>query len=184
MSTPSEKNSSSATSPLTVGGEFEDTASSVQGMGAPPLEVTVQQVQMNAPPSPPVQVVPVVPNATFKQSMARARARSASPRPRRVVSPSISVAQSRARTAERKADTALSSAGQIAAQTLRAQSTAEDAIAEARTVRKEVADRISEIAQRTEDGTASVLGNLVGQVQQAAERTKAQASRAVGTTVQ
>ena len=51
-------------------------------------------------------------------------------------------------------------------------------------MRKEVADRISEFAQCAEDGTASVLGNLVGQVQQAAERTEAQASRAIGTAVQ
>ena len=61
---------------------------------------------------------------------------SVSLRQRRVVSPSLSVAQLCALTAERKADTALSSAGRIADQTIRAQSVADDAIAEARAVRE------------------------------------------------
>ena len=112
------------------------------------------------------------------------RTRSASPRPRRVISPSLSVAQLRVWTAEQKAATALSSAGQIAGQTLRAQSTAEDAIAEARAVREEVALCISDIAQRAEISTSSVFGKLSGQMRQAAEQTKSQMSRTVGAAVQ
>ena len=133
MSIPSEKGSSSATSPLTRSDELVDTASSVQGMGAPPI-VTVQEVRMNAPPSPPQQILPLVPNAMFDQRMRDTRSRSVSPRPRRAISPSLSIAQLRARTAEWKADTAISRVGWIADQTIHAQSVADDAIAEARAV--------------------------------------------------
>ena len=64
MSTPSEKGSSSATSLLTRSDGIADTASSVQGMGALPI-VTMQEVRMNVPPSPPQQVLPLVLNAMF-----------------------------------------------------------------------------------------------------------------------
>ena len=126
MSTPSEKGSDSATTPpppLQSDG-VQDTASSVLAMGAPP-GVTVQWLTNTL-------------NTAFDQRMREAHSRSVSPRPRRVVSPSLSVAQSRARTAKRKADIALSSAGRIADQTIHAQSVADDAIAEARDVREEV----------------------------------------------
>ena len=66
MSTPSAQGSSSVTSPSTRRDEYEDTASSIQGTGAPPI-VIVQDVHMNAPPSPPLQVVPAVPNTVFSQ---------------------------------------------------------------------------------------------------------------------
>ena len=117
MSTPSEKGSTSATSPPTRSEDIADTASSVQGTGVPPV-VTVQDVYMNAPPSPPMRVVPVVPNTVFGSRMRDTHSCSISPRPRRVVSPSLSVVQMRARTAEWKADTAISSTGQIADQTI------------------------------------------------------------------
>ena len=124
MSTPSEKGSISATSPPPQSDDIQDTASSVQGMGALP-GVTVQFLSNT-------------PNAIFDQWMRDNRSHSVSPRPRRVVSPSLSVAQLCAQTAERKADTALSSTEQNVDQTIRAQSVADDAIAEACAVREEV----------------------------------------------
>ena len=150
MSTPSEKGSISVTSLPPQSDAIQDTASSVQGMGAPP-GVTVQFVSNT-------------PNTVFDQRMRDNRTRSVSPRPRRVISPSLSVAQLRTQTAERKADTALSSAGQIVDQTIHAQSTADDAIAEVRAVREEVESRISELLRRTEITTSSVLGEFTGQV--------------------
>ena len=67
---------------------LEDTASSVRGMGAPP-GVTVQWLSNT-------------PNTAFDWRMRDARSRSVSPQPRKVVSPSLSVAQLRARAAEQK----------------------------------------------------------------------------------
>ena len=141
MSTPSDKSSSAATSPPPRRNDYEDTASSVQGTGAPP-SITVQEVNARAPPSPPIQVV--LPNTVYSQRTSSTRSRSVSPRPRRAVSPSLSVAQLRARTAEWKADTAISSVGQIADQVFRARSATDDAIAEARSVREQVESRIAE----------------------------------------
>ena len=150
MSTPSEKGSISATLPPPQSDAIQDTASSVRGMGAPP-RVTVQ-FSFNTT------------NAIFDQRMGDNRSRSVSPRPRSVVSPSLSVVQLCARTAEWKADTASSSTGRIMDQTIRAQSTADDAIAEARDVREEVESRISELSRRAEITTSSVLGEFTGQV--------------------
>ena len=93
------------------------------------------------------------------------------------------MAQLRAQTAERKADTALSSTRGIVDQTIRAQSTADDAIAEARVVREEVESRISELLRRAEINTSSVLGEFTGQVRQVIEQSEAQTSRTVGSAV-
>ena len=169
MSTPSEKGSISVTSPLPQGDEIQDTASSVQGMGAPP-GVTDQFVSNT-------------PNTVFDQQMRDNRTRSVSPRPRRVISPSLSVAQLRAQTAEWKVDTALSSIGQIVDQTIRAQSTADDAIVEAHAVREEVESRISELSRHAEITTSSMLGEFTGQVKQVVEQSEAQTLRAVGSVV-
>ena len=137
MSTPSDQASVSATSPSPRHEDIEDTASSVQGMGVPEI-VTVQSVHPNVPPSSPRQVAVYAPNTVYSRHTGSVRSRSVSPRPRRVVSPSVTIAQMRARTAEWKADTAQSFAGQVADQTIRAQRTAEDAIAEARAVHEHV----------------------------------------------
>ena len=152
MSTPSEHGSGSTTMPPPPlqSDEVQDTASFVLAVGTPP-GVTVQYV-------------PDAPNTTFDRRMRDNRSRSISPRPRRVVSPSLSVAQLCARTAERKADTALSSAEQIADQTMRAQSVADDTIAETHAVCEEVESRISELSQRAEINTSSVLGEVTGEV--------------------
>ena len=164
MSTPSAKSSDSATSPArpSPSEEVQDTASSVLAMGPPP-GVTVQVI--------PEELRPERPNATFARRMRDTRSRSVSPRMRRAVSPSLSVAQSRARTAETKADVALSRTGTIADQTLRAQATADDAIAEARAVRGAVESRIKEFTQRAETSTSSVLGEVTGEVRRVVEQT-------------
>ena len=47
---------------------------------------------------------------------------------------------------------------------MRAQSVADDAIAEARAVREEVESQISELSQRAEINTSSVLGEVTGEV--------------------
>ena len=133
-------------------------------MGPPP-GVTVQVV--------PEELRPEQPNSTFARRMRDTRTRSVSPRPRRAVSPSLSVAQSRARTAETKADVALSRTGAIADQTIRAQATADDAIAEARAVRGVVESRIEEFTQRAEASTSSVLGEVAGEVKRVVEQTQA-----------
>ena len=168
MSTPSEKSSRAATSPPAQHDDIEDTASSsVQGTGAPPI-VTVQEVNARAPPTSPRPVVPPVhPNTVFAQRTSSIRSRSVSPRPRWVVSPSLSVAQLRARTADQKADTAMSSVGRIADQVLHARTTADDAIAEARSVREQVESRIADVTKRTEIVASSVVGELTGRVDEA-----------------
>ena len=79
------------------------------------------------------------------------------------------MAQSHARAAETKADVALSRAGTIADQTIRAQATADDAIAEARAVRGEVESRMVEITQHAEATTSSVLGEVTGEVKRVME---------------
>ena len=124
-----------------------------------------------APPGVTVQWLTNTPNAAFTQRMRDTHPRSVSPRQRRVVSPSLSVAQSCAWTAELKADTALSSAEKIADQTIRAQSVANDAIAEARAVRGEVESRITELTRRAEINTSSVLGKVTGEVKRVVEQT-------------
>ena len=164
MSTPSARGSDSATSPPPPlpSEEVQDTASSVLAMGPPP-GVTVQFM--------PEQQSPEQPNATFAWRMRDTRMRSVSPRPRRAISPSLSVAQSRVRTAETKADVALSRAGTIADQTIRAQATADDAIAEARAVRGEVESQMMEMTRRADANTSSILGEVTGEVKRVMEQT-------------
>ena len=172
MSTPSEKGSDSATTPPPPlqSDEVQDTASSVLAVGAPP-GVTVQWLTNT-------------PNTAFDQRMRDARPRSVSPWQRRVVSPSLSVAQLHAGTAEQKVDTTLSSAGRIADQTIHARSVTDDAIAEARAVREEVESRLSEFLQCAEVKTSSVLGEVAGEVKRAVEKTQVQTSHTVGSAVQ
>ena len=68
----------------------------------------------------------------------------------------------------------LSHAGTIADQTIRAQATADDAIAEARAVRGEVESRMVEMTRRAEANTSSVLGEVTGEVKRVMEQTQAQ----------
>ena len=79
---------------------------------------------------------------------------------------------------------AISSAGRIADQTIRAQSPAKDAIAEARAVRKEVESRISELSRHAEVTTSSVVGGITGHVREVVEQSEVKTSRAVGNALQ
>ena len=120
MSSPSispSVKSASVSSPRAAETEFEDTASSAQGTGKPPV-VTVQDVCMDVPASSPRQVIPSAPNTLFVKRKEEVRARSVSPRMRRTISPSrLSVAQRRAQLAEEKAESAFSGVGFVAEQT-------------------------------------------------------------------
>ena len=149
---------------------LEDTASSVRGMGAPP-GVTVQWLSHT-------------PNTAFGRRMRDIRSRSVSPRPRRVISPSLSVAQFRAREAENAAATAISGMDQVAGETRRAREIAESAIAEARSVHGAVESRVAALSARADESTARVVEVLTEQVQKATAETEAKASRTVGTIVQ
>ena len=92
--------------------------------------------------------------------------------------------QLRARTAEWTAYSAIAKSGQIADQTIRAQATVDEAIAEARTVRKSVESRIADLSRRAGASVSSVRGEFTGQVRQVAEQSQAHTSRVVGDTVQ
>ena len=184
MSASSQRGSNAATSPPPHHEDYEDTASSAQGTGAPPI-ITVQEVTARAPPGPPQTVnVSHAPNTVFSQRTSSTRSRSVSPRPRRVVSPSLSVAQLRARAADWKASTAISSVGRVADEVLRARTAADDAIAEARSVREQVEARIADVTERTEKVASNVVGGLTGHVEKTVRQGQAETSRAVGGIIQ
>ena len=109
------------------------------------------------------------------------RTRSVSPWPRWMISPSkLSVAQRRAQIAEQKAESAFSGVGMVGDQTCYAQSVAEAAIAEARSVRDEVTSRMEEVAKRSDVSVSNVADVLTGKVQQVAAQFEPQTSHAVG----
>ena len=170
MSSPSEhspERSVSVNSPAAADSTIEDTASSILAEGAPP-EVTVQWLTNT-------------PNSAFAQRMQDVRPRSVSPRPRRTASPSkLSVAQQRARAAEEKAESAVSSVGVVADQTRYARSVAKAAIAEARSVRDEVTSKIVEFAQCSDVSASNVAEVLTGKVQQVAAQFEAHTLHAIG----
>ena len=165
MSSPSEK-SVIVSLPAAAEDAYEDSASSTRRMG-PPLDVTVQFVS-------------AAPNVAYQHRLRDVRARSASPRPHRTISPiGLSMAQQRARTAEQKADSAFSGVGVVADQTRRAQAVAEAAIAEARSVRDEVSSKLAEVVKRADVSASSVAENLTGTMEQVAAYSDAQTSRSV-----
>ena len=171
MSSPSEAQSVKSvtvSSPLVTDAAYEDTASSALGMGPPP-DVTVQFIS-NAP------------NAEYKTQMRDVRTCSASPRPRRTISPSrLSVAQRRAQIAEMKVESVFSGVGVVPDQTHHVQAVAEAAIAEVRSVREEVSSRIAEVAKCVDVSASSVAEDLTGKVQQVAAYSDAQTSCSVET---
>ena len=181
MSKHSNASSYYATAPVS-GGETIDTASSARNVAEP--TVMVQHVRMDAGPTPPTLATPIAPNTTYSGRAITQRSRSVSPRLRRARSPQLSVAQLRAQTAEEKADTAISRTGYIEDQAQRAQRAANEAIAEARVVRGEVAMRMDRLVQQAEISTSSAIGALVGQVTQASEQQWQRTSRTVGAVAQ
>ena len=181
MSAHSNTSSCNATAPVHEG-ETVDTASSARNMVEP--SVMVQHVRMGAGPTPPAQVVPITPNTVFSERALTQRSRSVSPRLRRAIPPSLSVAQLRAQTAEKKAETAMSRTGHVEDQAQRAQSIASEAIAEACVMRSKVALRMDNLVRQAEASTSSAIGALVGQVTQASEQQWQNTSRAVGAIAQ
>ena len=163
--------SGTVSSPLATEAMYEDTASSVQGMGPPPGVA--------------VTFVPDIPNTSCERQMGDVCARSVSPRPRQIISPSrLSVAQRRAQIAEQKAENAFSGVGVVADQTHHAQSVMEAAIAEARLVRDEVSSRIAKVAKHSDVSVSNVADVLTGRVQQVATQFEAHTSHAVGQVAQ
>ena len=181
MSSPSEtspERSVTVSSPLAANAEYEDTASSTQGTGPPP---TVQYVGTELLPSAPQEIVPAAPNTVFSSRARTVRARSASPRPRRTITPTaLSVAHQRARTAEMKADTAFSSVGMVADETRRVRNVAEEAIAEARSLHAEIESKMGEVVSRVDVSASNVADSLTGQVREAVAHSDEMTNRAVG----
>ena len=140
---------------------------------------------MGPPPGVVVTFVPEAPNTSYEQRMGDVRARSVSPRPRRTISPSkLSVAQRRAQIVEQKAESAFSGVGVVADQTRHAQSIAEAAIAETRSVRDEVSSRIAKVAKRSDVSVSNVADVLTGRVQQVAAQFEAHTSHAIRQVAQ
>ena len=72
----------------------------------------------------------------------------------------------------------------VADQTRHAQSIAEAAIAEARSVRDEVSSKIAEVAKRSDVTVSNIADVLTGKVQQVAAQFKAHTSHTVGQVIQ
>ena len=169
MSSPSANSPETSvvvSSPNAADSTREDSASSTRRFGLPP-GVGVQYVSMP-------------PNATFESGRRSVRTRSVSPRPRRTISPSsLSVAQQRIRTAEQKADTAISGVEDVASWVEHARRVAEDAIASSRTVQADVQAKISEVVSQQVANVSGMAANIEGKIREMAAHSEAQASRAV-----
>ena len=78
----------------------------------------------------------------------------------------------------------MSSVGQIADQAFHARTAADDAIAEARSVREQVEARIADVTKQTENVASNVVGELTGQVASTVRQSQVETLRAVGNAVQ
>ena len=140
---------------------------------------------MGPPPGVEVTFFPEAPNTSYERWMGDVRACSVSPWSQRTISPSkLFVAQRRAQIAEAKAESAFLGVGVVADQTRHAQSIAEAAIAEARSVRDEVLSKIAEVAKRSDVSVSNVADVLTGKVQQVAAQFEAHTSHAVRQVAQ
>ena len=92
----------------------------------------------------------------------------------------LSVAQQRVRTAELKADTAFSGVGMVAEEMRRVKNVAEDAIAEARSLRTGLESKMHEVATRVNVSASDVADNLTGRVREAVAHSDEMTNRAVG----
>ena len=118
------------------------------------------------------------PNTAFAHGIAAVRSRSASPQPRRSLSPvGVSVVQRRAQLATQSAATAVSGVGRIERETSRVRDLAEATSAEAKSVRGEVESRIADLAAASQASASQLEERVTAQVTQVAEYTEAQASR-------
>ena len=145
-------------------GALEDTASSVyQG------RAVQEKTRVSGGP---------FPNSAYSRGRAAARSRSASPRPRRVLSPvGLSVAQRRAQLAEQTAATAASGVGRVAEETRRVRELVEATTAEARSVRGEVESHVAQLAAAAEANAARTEERVSAEVKRVADYSDAQASR-------
>ena len=167
MSSPTERSEGTRTQDATH-------ASSRQG-----ADIAMEDTASSVAPRVPSPSVPRTrsPNTSFK-GMRAARARSASPRPRRPASPlGISVAQRRAQFAAQSAATAVSGVGRVEAETRRVRALVDATSAEAKSVRSDVEARLATIASAAETGTARVASEIGERVRQVAEYAEAQSSR-------
>ena len=104
-----------------------------------------------------------LPNSAYSRGRAAARSQSASPRPRRVLSPvGLSVAQRRAQLAEQTAATAASGVGRVAEETRRVRELVEATTAEARSVRGEVESHVAQMAAAAEANVARTEERVIG----------------------
>ena len=149
---------------------LEDTASSVRGMGAPPGVM--------------VQWLTNTPNTAFAWRMRDTRSRSVSPRPRRVVSSSLSVAQLRTWAAEQTAATAVSGVGHVKRETRRVREMVEATTAEAKSVRDDVESRVAVLAVAADASATRANEEIASRVRQVAEYSDAQASRIAADVTQ
>ena len=109
------------------------------------------------------------PNAAFSQGMAAARARSASPGPRRSPSPlGLSVAQRRAQLAELIVAMAMSGVGCVEAETHCICKIVEATTAEARSVRDEVQSRVASLAALADTSTLRTVEEIAKRVREVA----------------
>ena len=117
------------------------------------------------------------PNTAFTFRSAAGRSRSASPRPRRSLSPlGVSVAQRRAQLAAQSAATAVSGVGRIEREARRVCELAEATSAETKSVRGEVKSRVATLAAASEENVVRVAAEVDAKVAKVAEYSDARAS--------
>ena len=127
----------------------------------------------------------VAPNSAFGQRRSLPRGRSASPAPRRVVSPiGVSVAQRRAQMAEQIAETAISGVGCMEEEMRHTRSVAEAAIAEAAAVSSCMESNVVHVVVQTEAKTAQAVMALAERVRESVVETEASTSHTVRSVVQ
>ena len=146
-----------------VAAALEDTASSVNiGRRLPSPSRTGGQTS---------------PNTAFAFRTAAGRSRSASPRPRRSLSPlGVSVAQRRAQLAAQSAATAVSGVGRVAEETRYVRELVEATSAEAKSVRSDVERRVAILAAASEENAARVAAEVESKMAKVAEYSDARAS--------
>ena len=139
---------------------------------------------MGAPPGVTVQWLTNTPNTAFARRMRDARSRSVSPRPHKVVSPSLSVAQLRARAAEQIAATAVSGVGCVEQETCCVREMVEATMAEAKSVWDDVESRVAVLAAAADVSATRTSEEIASRVRQVAEYSEAQALRVTAGVTQ
>ena len=119
-----------------------------------------------------------LPNSAYSRGRAAAQSRSASPRPRRVLSPvGLSVTQRCAQLAKQTVATAASGVGRMAEETRRVREPVEATTAEARSVHGEVESHVAQMAAAAEANAVRAAEHVSAEVKHVAAYSDAQASR-------